>query len=67
MSDIEESYSIVRNDEDQCSIWLTDAETPAGWEWVGEPASRSTCLDRIGRLWMDMRPASLRNTMEYGV
>ena len=66
MPDTGESYFIVRNDEDQYSIWLADTEAPEGWERVGEPAPRSACLDRIGRLWTDMRPASLRKVMEHG-
>ncbi len=36
---------------------------PAGWEPVGEPASREDCLARIDELWTDMRPASLRAAM----
>ncbi|MET8468649.1 MbtH family NRPS accessory protein [Streptomyces sp. NPDC006422] len=58
-----ETYVIVRNDEDQYSIWRSDRELPAGWTVVGEPAAREACLTRIGDLWTDMRPASLRAAM----
>jgi len=64
--DTGESWFVVRNDEDQYSIWPADREPPAGWERVGEPAPRSACLDRIGLLWTDMRPASLRTAMAHG-
>lgn len=63
--DTGESYFIVRNGEGQYSIWRADTEMPSGWTRVGEPALRSACLHQIGRLWTDMRPASLRNAMEH--
>ncbi|AWE52923.1 MULTISPECIES: MbtH family protein [Streptomyces] len=58
-----ETYVIVRNGEEQYSIWRSDREVPAGWTTVGEPAAREACLARIGELWTDMRPASLRAAM----
>ncbi|XVQ07078.1 MbtH family protein [Spirillospora sp. CA-255316] len=58
-----DQYFIVRNDEDQYSIWRADKEVPAGWEPVGEPAAKEACLERIGQIWTDMRPASLRASM----
>jgi MbtH protein len=63
MTDTDEMYVIVRNDEEQYSIWRSGRAVPAGWETVGEPASREDCLARIGELWTDMRPASLRAAM----
>ena len=65
MTDEQDSddYVIVRNHEDQYSIWRADWSLPAGWEQVGEPGGRSACLDRINELWTDMRPASLRAAM----
>lgn len=66
MSETDDRYVIVRNHEDQYSIWSADREIPAGWNPVGEPASRTACLDRIGELWTDMRPASLRAAMQAG-
>jgi MbtH protein len=63
MSDTGETYVIVRNDEEQYSIWRSGRPVPAGWETVGEPAPRADCLARIAELWTDMRPASLRAAM----
>lgn len=60
-------YRVVRNDEEQYSIWWADRPTPAGWYPEGPESSREECLDRIGRLWTDMRPASLRRRMEQRV
>jgi MbtH protein len=56
-------YFVVRNHEEQYSIWRTGKPVPDGWEVVGEPAAKAECLDRIGELWTDMRPASLRKSM----
>ena len=63
MTQVDDLFTIVRNEEEQYSIWLAGREIPAGWEQVGEPAERSACLERIGELWTDMRPASLRARM----
>ncbi|WP_422769191.1 MbtH family protein [Plantactinospora sp. WMMC1484] len=63
MTDTDELYVIVRNDEEQYSIWRAGQPVPAGWEPVGEPAPREGCLARISELWTDMRPASLRAAM----
>lgn len=60
----EGTYLVVRNDEDQYSIWLAGRELPLGWHAEGTDGSRSACLDHIGRIWTDMRPASLRRHME---
>ncbi len=55
---------MVRNHEEQFSLWRADRELPLGWDPVGEPGSREVCLERIEELWTDMRPLSLRTFME---
>ena len=60
----DELYFIVRNHEEQYSIWRTDKPVPPGWETVEAPATKNVCLERISQLWTDMRPASLRRSME---
>jgi MbtH protein len=56
-------YFVVRNDEEQYSIWRTDKAVPAGWEVVGDADTKARCLARITELWIDMRPASLRRSL----
>lgn len=56
----EDLYYIVRNHEEQYSIWRTERTLPLGWEVVGEAGPKHDCLERIRELWTDMRPASLR-------
>lgn len=53
-------YRVVINDEEQYSIWPADKVVPAGWRAEGTEGTRSACLDHIERVWVDMRPASVR-------
>ncbi len=62
MADLHE-YVVVRNDEEQYSIWRADREPPAGWSTQEVTGSREECLAHIGRVWTDMRPLSLRQRM----
>jgi MbtH protein len=55
-------YVVVMNHEEQYSIWPSDSAIPAGWQAVGIPDSRDSCLDYIERVWTDMRPLSLRGS-----
>jgi MbtH protein len=58
------SYRVVRNDEDQYSIWAADAAIPAGWHDEGVLGTKDECLAHIEQVWVDMRPRSLRVAME---
>ncbi|MEV6409932.1 MbtH family protein [Kribbella sp. NPDC051718] len=53
------SYLVLRNAEEQHSLWAADIEVPAGWQQVSH-GSRQDCLGYIDRHWTDMRPLSLR-------
>jgi MbtH protein len=57
-------YKVVRNDEEQFSIWFADREIPRGWQDVGKSGSKADCLAYIDEIWTDMRPLSLRRQME---
>ena len=58
------TYSVVANDEEQYSIWVDGRALPAGWHEAGKTGSKSECLDYIGEVWTDMRPKSLRQSMD---
>ncbi len=60
---MEPTYIVVRNDEEQYSIWLADRELPPGWYGVGFTGTEQQCLDHVALVWQDMRPASLRQAM----
>lgn len=64
MSDGQEIWNVVVNDEEQYSIWKTGRNIPDGWQPEGFEGSREECLDHIEEVWVDMRPASLRRAME---
>lgn len=55
-------YLVVRNDEEQYSIWDESFPVPAGWHSDGFAGTRTECLDHIETVWTDMRPRSLRVT-----
>ncbi|OJF15767.1 MbtH family protein [Couchioplanes caeruleus] len=57
-------YKVVRNDEEQYSIWHEFKETPPGWHEVGVSGTKDRCLTYIDEVWRDMRPRSLREHME---
>lgn len=62
-ADTDEVYLVVRNDEEQYSIWRADRDVPAGWHPEGRRGTRQECLDHIGVIWTDMRPLSLRRRL----
>ncbi|MGW1191482.1 MbtH family protein [Streptomyces sp. NPDC002559] len=57
-------YRVVLNDEEQYSIWWAGRDLPAGWHAEGTEGTRQECLDRIGEIWTDLRPLSLRRRMD---
>jgi MbtH protein len=57
-------YRVVRNDEEQYSIWAVDRDLPHGWHAEGTVGPRQVCLDQINRIWPDIRPLSLRRLMD---
>ena len=54
------TYQVVRNDEEQYSIWPAHRPPPEGWAGDGTVGSKQECLDHIDAVWTDMRPLSLR-------
>ena len=57
-------YMVVVNHEEQYSIWPADRELPLGWTDTGFHGTKEQCLQHIEEVWTDMRPRSLRETME---
>ena len=55
-------YCVVRNDEEQYSIWPTARELPAGWAAQGITGTKAECLAFIERTWTDLRPLSARSS-----
>lgn len=57
-------YEVLRNDEDQYSLWLAGHEVPAGWHRVGKEGTKDECSAYVDEVWTDMRPRSLRERMD---
>jgi MbtH protein len=60
----ESTYVVVKNMEDQYSIWDTGRPIPAGWEKQQMQGTKDECLAYISEVWKDMRPKSLRRSSE---
>jgi MbtH protein len=56
----EPRMQVVRNDEEQYSIWPADEDPPPGWHAEGTAGTDEECLDHIDAVWTDMRPRSAR-------
>jgi MbtH protein len=59
-------YNVVVNHEAQYSIWPAHRENALGWKDAGKTGSKAECLAYIEEVWTDMRPLSLRKSMERG-
>jgi MbtH protein len=56
-------YKVVKNEEEQFSIWPQGRENALGWVDAGMAGSKEECLAYIKENWTDMRPLSLREKM----
>jgi MbtH protein len=59
-----EIFRVVINHEEQYSIWPAARQNPLGWRDAGKSGSREDCLTYINDVWTDMRPLSVRKTMD---
>ncbi|HYN97496.1 MAG TPA: MFS transporter [Pilimelia sp.] len=57
-------YEVLRNEEDQYSLWPVGLQVPAGWQRVGKEGSKDECSAYVDEVWTDMRPRSLREQMD---
>jgi MbtH protein len=57
-------YKVVVNQEEQYSIWSAERDNPLGWQNCDKKGTKEACLAYIGEVWKDMRPLSLRLSME---
>ncbi|MFI7102522.1 MbtH family protein [Streptomyces sp. NPDC050161] len=59
--DDDRQYTVVRNHEDQYSIWPADRPAPDGWDTLPVTGAKAACLSHIATAWTDLRPKSLRS------
>jgi MbtH protein len=56
-------FLVLINCEEQYSLWLKGIDVPRGWKVVKE-GTRAECGQYVNEVWTDMRPLSLRKSME---
>lgn len=49
-------YVVLRNGENQHSLWPSTIDVPAGWTVVVPETTRSACLDYVEANWTSLRP-----------
>lgn len=61
------TFRVLVNAEEQYSLWPDFAPVPDGWTTVFGPDTRAACLEYVERTWTDMRPRSLRESLDSSV
>lgn len=61
--DEDATFVVLRNDEEQHSLWPAFAEVPAGWQVVFGESDRADCLAYVEQNWTDIRPKKLRDAL----
>jgi len=59
-----ESFVVLKNAEEQYSLWPQWKDIPGGWFDTGMKGDKQSCLDFVNEKWTDMRPLSLKKWME---
>ncbi len=62
--EIVELHLVLKNCEEQYSLWPYYKEIPIAWKKVFGPKPKEDCLKYVKENWTDMRPLSLRKQME---
>ena len=65
--EIEELYLVLKNCEEQYSLWPECKKVPVAWEVVFGLESKKNCIQYVNETWVDMRPLSLRKKMDQGI
>jgi MbtH protein len=61
---VADQYLVVRNDEEQYSLWPAGRQVPPGWHETGFAGTEEECVAHVDEVWTDMRPRSLREEMQ---
>jgi len=64
--DDRQMFKVLLNGEEQYALWPADREAPAGWRDAGRSGTKAECLAYVDEVWTDLRPKSLRDTMDAG-
>jgi MbtH protein len=58
-------YRVVVNHEEQYSLWPAHLDIPAGWREAGKSGPKDECLAFVREVWTDMRPLSVRQSIDH--
>lgn len=53
------NHTVLRDDEDQHSLWPAFAPAPEGWTVPPGPGHRDECMAHVREQWADLRPRSV--------
>ena len=53
------NYTVLRNEENQHSLWPAFADVPDGWTVVHGPGRREDCIAYVEKHWVDLRPRTV--------
>jgi MbtH protein len=53
------NYTVLRNEENQHSLWPAFADVPDGWTVAYGPDRRAECMAYVRENWVDLRPRSV--------
>ncbi len=56
------NFLVLKNHQDQYSLWPEFAVRPHGWTHVHGPVSRSECLSYVERRWKKINPFAKTET-----
>lgn len=56
-------FHVLRNKENQHSLWPTFAAVPSGWDIVLESATRAECLQYVEENWTNIIPLSAQEAI----
>ena len=57
-------YIVLINHEEQYSLWPATKTVPSGWTPAGKEGTEQECMTFVDEVWLDMRPLSLRVSMQ---
>ena len=58
------TFKVVVNHEEHYSIYPAERRVPIGWRAVGKVAEEEECLRYIEEIWVNNRPADVREKVE---
>ena len=58
------TFKVVVNHEEQYSIYPAERRVPIGWRAVGKVDEEEECLRYIEEIWVNNRPADVRERVE---